>query len=1296
MSSEKELADILWMLLAAAMVMLMQGGFCFLECGVARAKNSINVAIKNLVDFCLAAAVFWLFGFALMFGESYHGFWGLSHMVLDKSTAPWLLAFFLFQLVFCGTATTIISGAVAERIRFRGYLIVSLLVSGIVYPVFGHWAWNGAMTQTAEGWLNKQGFIDFAGSTVVHSVGGWVALAAVLIIGPRIGRFGAKGKEIPGHNLPMATFGVLILWFGWFGFNGGSTLALNENIPLILVNTNLAAACGGLASLLCAVVVERRPVVSHVINGVVAGLVSITASCHIMEPAAAMLIGAIGGCVCSGATWLLPRLKIDDVIGAVPAHAVAGAWGTIAVALLASPEDWGTGLNRWEQLAIQAQGVGVCFAWSFGGGFAVLWTINRFLPLRATEEHELTGLNVSEHGASTELIDLLAQMTDHRHKGNFHRPVEVEPHTEVGQIATEYNLVLERVNAEMASREAAEIKFRGIFENAVEGIYQTTPEGQVISANPALVRLCGYDSLEALCQGIADTNRQLYVDPDRRRQFVELLEHNDVMTGFESQIYLADRSVIWVSENARAHRNGAGELLYYEGTVEDISQRKENQRLNEEKKTAEAKNVAKSQFLASMSHEIRTPLNGVIGMLDLLSRTRLDSTQRRYADIAASSADSLLSLINDILDFSKIEAGKLELECIDFNLHELIEDLGEMFVHRATERGIELTCHVMRNVPVFIKGDPERLKQVLTNLLSNAIKFTDEGEVALQASVESPPSGGRQRIRFAVRDSGIGIPADRVGQLFQSFSQVDTSTTRRFGGTGLGLAICRQMMQLMNGEIHVDSQLGSGSTFTCSAPFEVVIGRSEKTPAVPERLQSMRVLVVDDNPTNLEILQDQLSHWGVTVTTARSLASGRAAFLESQTGKPYDIALLDRAIGDADGFDLAREIRESNPSTATRVIMLSSFDDSLGDEIARELGVGYLRKPVRQSRLLDAMAASIEPTSPFGDAADALSEATSPAVAVLTPLQEPGPAPVHGRVLIVDDNAINQMVAEEMVQTLGYQTDIASNGGQAIELVKRRRYDLVLMDCQMPLMDGFEATREIRQYESIHGGRGPDAAPLSIIALTANAVQGDRERCLTAGMNDYLTKPLNRQALIAAFGQHQLDLPATLQIEPPGEPAPSEESTTILPTGETIPSSTKAQGENSSTGSSTQVATCLPPIALEELRERCGHDQELIHRIFCRFRDRARQDLATLSEVALQGDAVAVERQSHMLKGVAGNISAPGLLQSIRQLETTAAQISPAQTRDCLSHIEQQLDRVLEQIDAVLEDFPSEISEATE
>ena len=455
MSTPQEVLDVAWILLCAALVMVMQAGFSCLESGLVRSKNSINVAAKNFADFCVSSVIFWLFGFALMFGATRDGLIGTTGFFFSETGRPWLMAFFIFQLGFCGTATTIVSGAVAERMRFSGYIVIAAILSGLIYPVVGHWVWGSAAGDGPGGWLERMGFIDFAGCTVVHSVGGWISLAAIIIIGPRIGRFGEKRVPIHGHDLPMVTLGVFLLWFGWFGFNGGSTLGLTPEVPTVIVNTTISGCFGGIVALGLSWRLDGRPDVATIMNGSLAGLVGITASAHIMAPSSAVLIGSVAGVVMYGVTVALERLEIDDVAGAVPVHLGAGIWGTLAVALIGDPDTWGTGLGRMEQLGVQLTGVAAAFVWAFGVGFGLLWLLNRHLPLRIGPKGERVGLNVAEHGASTEIVDLLNEMDAQRRNDDYSQPVNVEPHTEIGQIARQYNRVLNGINAATRRREEA-------------------------------------------------------------------------------------------------------------------------------------------------------------------------------------------------------------------------------------------------------------------------------------------------------------------------------------------------------------------------------------------------------------------------------------------------------------------------------------------------------------------------------------------------------------------------------------------------------------------------------------------------------------------------------------------------------------------------------------------------------------------------------------------------------------------------------------------------------------------------
>lgn len=444
---DKTVLDLVWVVLCAGLVFLMQPGFMCLESGLTRSKNSINVAVKNIADFAVSVVLFWAFGFALMFGVTQSGFIGTNHFgVSFREAAPWLAVFFLFQAMFCGTATTIVSGAVAERMKFGGYLIGATVLSGVVYPLFGHWAWGGVI-EGELGWLCARGFVDFAGSTVVHSVGGWFALALVILLGPRHGRFPEDGppRRFTGQDVPYAVLGVLLLWMGWFGFNGGSTFEANDKVPLILVNTMLAGSAGLLTALAVGWPLRGRPEVDLMMNGSLAGLVAITASCHAVGAAAAILIGAVAAVAMLACTWLLERFRIDDAVGAIPVHAAAGVWGTVAVALFADIDVLGTNLSRPAQLGVQLLGAATCFLWAFGGGFVSMWFVNRLVPLRVTPEQEHIGLNVAEHGATTGAFDLLDVMGSQVNTGDFSQRVPVEPFTEIGQIAALYNRVMERL-----------------------------------------------------------------------------------------------------------------------------------------------------------------------------------------------------------------------------------------------------------------------------------------------------------------------------------------------------------------------------------------------------------------------------------------------------------------------------------------------------------------------------------------------------------------------------------------------------------------------------------------------------------------------------------------------------------------------------------------------------------------------------------------------------------------------------------------------------------------------------------
>jgi Amt family ammonium transporter len=480
-----ETIDILWVLVSSVLVLLMQAGFLCLESGLTRSKNAINVALKNASDFLIATLVWFSVGFGLMFGDSLYGFFGSTRFVPDLSaSAPWDATIFVFQLVFCATAATIISGAVAERMRFNGYHLVTLITVALIYPVYGHWAWGGLLGGD-KGWLATLGFVDFAGSTVVHSVGGWIALAAVLVIGPRSGRFEDGGAQsIPGSNLPLAMLGVLFFLVGWIGFNGGSTLSLDAAVPGIVVNTLLSAAAGGISAYLF---VQRiaAPGLDRVavpLNGVIAGLVAVTAGCHAFSTWEAVATGAVAGAIMVYATEWLARRRIDDAIGAIPVHLAAGIWGTLAVGLFGAPAVLGTGLSLSEQLAVQWIGIVTAAAWSFGLAYPLLRLVHRWYPLRVAPEDEKIGLNVTEHGAKTELIDLMTALQSQERSTDLSLRVPVEPFTEVGQIAAQHNRLMDAL-------EQAVTRSQAIVRDLRDGIVTFTGNGILTSLNPGAEKI---------------------------------------------------------------------------------------------------------------------------------------------------------------------------------------------------------------------------------------------------------------------------------------------------------------------------------------------------------------------------------------------------------------------------------------------------------------------------------------------------------------------------------------------------------------------------------------------------------------------------------------------------------------------------------------------------------------------------------------------------------------------------------------------------------------------------------------
>ncbi len=836
--------------------------------------------------------------------------------------------------------------------------------------------------------------------------------------------------------------------------------------------------------------------------------------------------------------------------------------------------------------------------------------------------------------------------------GEVDQQVDVSSTREIGELGNAFNDMLasrhryEReiqeasLQAKKALIDLEEQKF-ALDQHAIVAI--TNVRGDITFVNEKFSEISGYSKDELLGKNHRLLNSD-YHDKSFFEDMYQTIVHGDVWHG-EVCNRAKDGSIYWLETTITPFMGEKGKPESYIAIRTDITERiVAEQAMLEAKLVAEEASQAKSDFLANMSHEIRTPMNGVIGMTNLLLDSSLNSEQFNFAQTVKNSAESLLSLINDILDFSKVEAGKLDLEAVDFEIGELFQDLGATIAFKAQEKGVELICPANPVRDLWLSADPGRIRQILTNLIGNAVKFTEDGEVAVWYSIVTQEDG-RATIRVEIVDTGIGLSPEQQGNLFGRFNQADGSTTRLYGGTGLGLAICKQLVELMGGEIGVESEPGQGSTFWFTLDLEKSASQ-QPIPAMKD-LVGQKILVVDDNATNRELMDHLLTNWRVEHDLVDSGQAGLDALHDATTGgRPYDIAILDMQMPHMDGFEMGRHIKSSPELSDTRMLMFTSQAKRGDTQRYKEAGFsGYLSKPVNQTELYSVLlqVAGISSNDPR----------------LVSRYSTRERAHFKARVLVVDDNATNQAVAKGVLEKFGVRVGLAANGEEALRALEQISYDMVFMDCQMPVMDGFEASRLIRDPKS----RVLDPK-VKVIAMTANAMQGDRERCLEAGMDDYISKPVDQEKLEQVLIKYL----ESKRIERGADKGRSSKSKEIEPESKSINSNTEED----------------PVFDFEGYRELLMEDEDLMKAVGESFLADMTAQFELLPKVLSEDDARQIHVLGHSIKGAAANVRGVALSKQANVLEQAGKAKDLEKAKECLPELERRYAELKVEIETAL------------